>query len=429
MPREALNEYVRSQFPALKNEIKGRPAAYLDGPAGYQVPSRVIRAVEDYFVNMNANTEGAFITSKKNDEMINSARHIFADFFNCSWDEVVFGANMTTMNFALSLALMREMQAGDRVIITELDHEGNRGPWQQLQKRGIIIDEVAVDIDTCTLDMNDFSKKLNPNTKVVAVTHASNCVGTITDVKKIVAMAKDAGAYTVIDAVHYAAHGPIDVKGIGTDFLLCSVYKFFGPHIGVMYAKTGVLSKLTPLKVNAQYNYPPYMMETGTLHQEGIAGAAEAVDFVADAGEKYGSESQAKTANEKATRRKRIVEGLLAFKSYEEELTKYLIDELSHMKEVTIYGPPEGYPRTSTVSITNNDYTPRQIAEYLGDRGIFVWDGDFYAVKLVERLGLGDKGGVIRIGIAPYNTKEELSRLITALKDKESLENFIKRRE
>ncbi len=429
MPRETLNEYVRNQFPALKNEVDGKPAAYLDGPAGYQVPRRVIRAVEDYFVNMNANTEGAFVTSKKNDEMINSARHIFADFFNCSWDEVVFGANMTTMNFALSLALMREMQAGDRVIITELDHEGNRGPWQQLRERGIIIDEVAVDIDTCTLDMNDFSKKLNPNTKVVAVTHASNCVGTITDVKKIVALAKDAGAYAVIDAVHYAAHGPIDVKEMGADFLLCSAYKFFGPHIGAMYAKRDVLSKLTPLKVNEQFNYPPYMMETGTLHHEGIAGAAEAVEFVADVGEKFGGKFKSKTANEETTRRKRIVEGLLVFESYEEELTKYLIDELSHIKEVTIYGPPEGYPRTSTVSITHNDYTPRQIAEYLGDRGIFVWDGDFYAVKLVERLGLGDKGGVIRIGIAPYNTKEELSRLITALNDKEALENFIKRSE
>ena len=424
--RNELNEYLRAQFPALKNEFKGQPIAYLDGPGGYQIPERVFRAIEDYLINMNANVQGAFITSKRNDEMIKNSRYAFADFFNCSWDEVVFGANMTTLNFALSQALMREMEAGDKVLITELDHEGNRGPWEALQDRGIIIEEIEVDVSTCTLDMNNYKLKLTPNTKVVAVTAASNAVGTITDIDRIVAMAKEIGAYTVVDAVHYAAHKPIDVQKIGTDFLICSVYKSFGPHIGVMYVKKEVLNKLRPLKVRPQYNYPPYMFETGTLNHEGIAGAAEAVEFVADIGAKFGNDFQSEKEDLK-NRRNRIVAGLQAIASYEEELTTFLINELCNNCEVKIFGPPLRHPRTSTVSFTYKGYTANQLAGYLGDRGLFVWAGDFYATKLVERLGLRDMGGLIRIGIAPYNTKDELERLIKAVKDKKSLESFLER--
>jgi cysteine desulfurase family protein (TIGR01976 family) len=401
-------DYIRNQFPALKNKYKKHLMAFLDGPGGYQVPNRVIKAMTKYLTEMNANTEGAFITSKKNDEMIKEARNAFADFFNCSWDEVIFGANMTTLNFSLSQALSREMHEGDRVIITEIDHEGNRGPWLELKNREIVVDEVELDIKTCTLNIDDFKKKLTKNTKVVALNYASNGVGT----------------FTIVDAVHYAAHKPIDVRKLGADFLLCSAYKFFGPHIGVMFAKKDILEKLNTLKVRPQSNYPPYKFETGTLNQEGIAGAAEAVEFVADIGEKYGGENDIKKKKMESCRRSKIVDGLLLFDRYEKELTKYLIEELSRIREVHIYGPPEGYPRTSTVSFTYKDCTPKKIAKYLGEKGIFVWDGDFYATRLVEKLGLGNKGGLVRIGIAPYKTKEELTALIRALNDKRSLENY-----
>ncbi len=422
---QTLSTHMRKELPSLANTVNGYPVAFLDGPGGYQVPQTVIDAVEDYLINANANVEAAFKTSRKTDQMLKDARCTFADFFNCLSNEVVFGANMTTLNFALAQALMREMTVGDKVLITEIDHEGNRAPWEQLRDRGIIVEEVAVDTETCTLDMDDFERKLSPVTKVVAVNYASNAVGTITDVKKIVEMAHSVGAFSIVDAVHYAAHRPINVREIGTDFLFCSAYKFFGPHIGVMYAKKEVLSKLSPMRVRPQKSYPPDMIETGTLHHEGIAGAAAAVDFVADIGAKFGKESKKSAESNDDTRRNLIVASLLAFYEYEEGLTQYLIRELSNIDGIKIYGPPAGHPRTSTVSFTYNGFTPYEVADYLGKRGLFVWHGDFFATRLVERLGLRDQGGLIRVGIAPYNTREELTRLIDSLNDKAALRTFV----
>jgi len=409
---EALSVYVRKAFPAMKRKVNGYPAAYLDGPGGYQVPQTVIDAVEDYLINGNANVEGAYETSRKTDRMLEDAREVFADFFNCNADEVSFGANMTTLNFALSQALVREMKPGDKVLITEIDHEGNRGPWEQLRDRGIIVEEIAFDTEKCVLDFEDLKRRLTPGTKLVAVNYASNAVGTITDVKKIVEMAHAVGALTMVDAVHFAAHRPIDVQEIGTDFLLCSVYKFFGPHIGVLYAKKEVMAKLRTLRLRPQKDYPPYKIETGTLHQEGIAGSIAAVEFIADVGEKYG-----KGISSAASRREKIVAGLEAVDAYEENLTQHLLDELKGIDGIRVYGPPAGHPRTSTVSFTYNGFTPFEVADFLGKKGLFVWHGDFYATKLVERLGLMQSGGLIRIGIAPYNTKEEIDRLLGYLKD------------
>lgn len=289
--RDALTEYVRKQFPALKRELRGLPIAYLDGPGGYQMPESVINTVSDYFVNMNANEGSQFETAEKTSMMIQNARGVFADFFNCAWDEVVFGANMTTLNFALAQALMREMTAGDRVLITEIDHEANRGPWLQLQERGIIVEEVALAVSTCTLDMKDLREKISRRPRVVAVNYASNGVGTISDVQEIVRMSHNVSAYTAVDAVHYAAHGPIDVRKLNTDFLLCSAYKFFGPHVGVLYAKKDVLNRLHPQNLRTQHQHPPFVMETGTLHHEGIAGAAAAVEFIADIGLRFAQDS------------------------------------------------------------------------------------------------------------------------------------------
>ena len=413
-----INEYIRNRFPSLKREINGHPIAYLDGPGGYQVPDTVIQAVRNYFIEMNANVGDEFENARNTENLIRNTREIFADFFNCSWEEVVFGANMTTLNFFLALALAREMKAGDRVLITELDHEANRGPWLQLRERGIVVEDAAMDPKTCTLDMTDFEHKLAKKPKVAAINYACNGVGTISDVKKLIQMSHEAGAYTVVDAVHYAAHGPIDVREIDADFLLCSAYKFFGPHIGVMYGKKAVMRRLTPLNLRTQYQHPPHMMETGTLHHEGIAGAAAALEFIADVGLKV-------QRDDRGNRRSRIVAGLRAFETYEKPLTRYLMEVLvREVPEITLYGPPEKYPRTSTVSFIYDGNTPSQVAKYLGSRGIFVWAGHFYAARLVERLGLEDRGGLIRVGIAPYNTRAELDRLIHALKDGGALRRF-----
>ena len=424
-----MSEYIRNRFPSLKREINGYPIAYLDGPGGYQVPESVIHAVQNYLIHMNANVGDEFETAQNTDFTIRNAREIFADFFNCSWDEVAFGANMTTLNFSLAQALVREMTPGDTVLITELDHEANRGPWLQLKDRGIVVEDVAMDLNTCTLDMTDFKQKLASKPKVVAVNYACNGVGTISDVKKLIHMSHEMGAYTVVDAVHYAAHAPIDVREIDTDFLLCSAYKFFGPHIGVLYAKKNVLSRLTPMNLKTQLQSPPHMIETGTLHHEGIAGAEAAVAFIADVGKKFGnqidSHSDSISMETGNNRRNQIVAGLLAFEAYEHPLTRHLTEALAKdIPNATLYGPPDGHPRTSTVSFTYDGYTPSQVAKYLGNRGVFVWAGHFYAMRLVERLGLNDKGGLIRVGIAPYNTQEELDRLIDALKNEDALRRF-----
>ena len=423
---DQVTEYVRKQFPALKREVNGLPAAYLDGPGGYQVPESVIAAIRHYLVDLNANVGQQFETAQNTSAMIQDARDIFADFFNCSWNEVVFGANMTTLNFALAQALVRQLKPGDTVLITELDHEANRGPWLQLQDRGIEVAEVAMDIETCTLDMEDLQNKLLKKPKVVAVNYACNGVGTISDVKNIIRMAHEVDAITVVDAVHYAAHGPLDVNRLDVDFLLCSAYKFFGPHIGVMYAKKEILSRLNPLNLRTQQQAAPFMIETGTLHHEGIAGASAAVEFIADIGLKFGDEFDGQTAALKESRRNQIIAGLRVFENYEMALTAHLIEAItSRISKATLYGPVAGHPRTSTVSFTYEGYTADQVAKYLGDRGLFVWGGHFYAIRLVERLGLLDRGGLVRVGIAPYNQRAELDRLLEALSDEDALKRFV----
>jgi cysteine desulfurase family protein (TIGR01976 family) len=410
-------EYVRNQFPALDLTVKDYQAAFLDGPSGYQLPNSVIDAVNDYLINKNANVGGAYPTSRRTVETIKSAREAFADFFNCSDDEVAFGANMTSLSFSLSQALVRGMKAGDKVLITQMDHDANRSPWIELRERGIVIEDVAVDANTCTLDMEEFKTKLTDNTKVVACNYAQNAVGTISDIREIIAMAHEVGAVTVVDAVHYAAHRPIDVQAIGTDFLICSAYKFFGPHIGILYGKKEIFGNLQTLRVRFQKPIPPNMIETGTLNHEGIAGAAAAVEFVADIGSRFGNTPQIeKQINHLQGRRHDIVAGLLVIGAYEHQLMEYFIKGLESIKALTLYGPPADHPRTSTVSFTYNGHTAAEVAQYLAAKGLFVTNGDFYASSMIDRLGLRDQGGLVRIGIAPYNTKEELDRVIDALR-------------
>ena len=408
-------DYIRRQFPSLAVQVNGYPAAYFDGPGGTQTPQMVIDALVDYLSGKNANVGHNFFTAQATFDTIRDCRKAMADFLGCSWDEVSFGQNMTTLNTTLALALARDMTPGDEILITQLDHEANRGPWLNLKDRGIVIREAKVDLETLTVDRDDFRGKLHENTKVAAFGWASNAVGTISDVKQMATWAHEVGALTVVDAVHYALHGPIDVKEIDTDFLVCSAYKFFGPHIGVMYAKKEILEKLRTYIIRCQYDRPPFKIETGTLNHEGIAGAAAAVNFIADIGSKY-LHNFTEQINPYQGRRRNIIAGMLALEAYEQPLARRLINELGQMDRVTVYGPPPGHPRTSTVSFTLEKVNAKNVAETLGAKGLFVWDGHFYAIRLIECLGLMERGGLVRIGLAPYNTAEEIERLLAEVK-------------
>ena len=409
--------YVRSQFPALKRTIDGRPAAYLDGPGGTQTPRRVLDAVRDYLVDHNANSGGRFATGEETDATIAQAHRAGADFLGCEPAEVSFGANMTTLTYFLAEALGRRLQPGDEVVITALDHEANRSPWLQLAERGVVVREVPVDLATCTLDWTAFEALVSRATKVVALGYASNAVGTVNDVARAAALARAAGAWSVVDAVHYALHGPIDVRAVGCDFLLCSAYKFFGPHVGLMFARREATAQVEPLRLATQTPEPPYIWETGTLNFEGMAGTTAAIDFIADLGERHVALVEDRLPAGLKGRRRAVVAGMLAGEVYEQPLAKWLREQLAGIPGVTLYGPPEGSPRTSTVSFTLDGFLAGEAARTLGERGLFVWDGDFYAARLVELLGLAKRGGLIRVGLAPYTTQGELERLVTAVGD------------
>ena len=410
--------YVRSQFPALKRTIDGQPVAYLDGPGGTQTPQRVLDAVQDYLANHNCNIHGAFATSEETDTVIQGAHEAGADLLGCDWDEVSFGANMTTLGFQLSDAVAGDIEPGDEVIVTQLDHEANRGPWTRLAERGAVVREVPVDLSTCTLDWDAFERLVEPGkTKVIAVGYASNAVGTVNDVARAAALAREAGALSVVDAVHYALHGPIDVRAIGCDFLLCSAYKFFGPHVGLMYARREATAVLEPVRLSTQETEPPYVWETGTLNHEGMAGTTAAIDFIADLGERHVATVEDRLPAGLRGRRRAVVAGMLAGEAYEQPLAKRLREQLAAIPGLTLYGPPEGSPRTSTVSFTLGGFLAGEVCRALGARGLFTWDGDFYARRLVDLLGLGERGGLVRVGLAPYTTEGELERLVAAVGD------------
>src|SRR5258707_1399138 len=279
--------WVREQFPSLKLQVNGHAAAFLDGPAGTQVPKQVMDAVQNYFLTANANTYGAFLTSRRNDEMILAARAAMTDFFNCDGSEVVFGQNMTTTTFALARAISRELKAGDEIVVTTLDHDANVAPWRALEEKGVVVRQIDIREADCTLDLDDLKRKITPKTKLVAVGYASNAVGTINPVAQITQLAHDAGALMFIDAVHYAPHGPIDVLALDCDFLVCSPYKFFGPHMGTLYGKRERLLQFQPYKVRPATDALPDRWETGTQVQELIAGIGAAVDYLAELGHRH----------------------------------------------------------------------------------------------------------------------------------------------
>ncbi|HMO57449.1 MAG TPA: cysteine desulfurase-like protein [Roseiflexaceae bacterium] len=403
--------WIRGQFPALTQEVANRPAVFFDGPGGTQVPQRVIDAVSTYFVSANANTHGAFLTSRRSDEYIVAAHAGMADLLGCDPDEVVFGHNMTTLTFALSRSFGREIKAGDEILLTRLDHDANVAPWMALAEQGAVIRFVDVDTEDCTLDMDDLQRQLGPRTRLVAFGFASNAVGTINDVAEITRLAHAAGALVYIDAVHYAPHGPIDVRALDVDFLACSPYKFFAPHMGALYGKREHLERLHPYKVRPAADTIPDRWETGTKNHEGLAGVAAAIDYLADLGAQVAGTTT-------AGRRDRILTAMEAIKAYERELSVKLIEGLLAVPGLTFYGisdPARFDWRTPTVSFRMAGYTPQALADYLGERGIFAWNGNYYALNLSQRLGVEDQGGMLRIGLVHYNTAEEVDRLLQTL--------------
>jgi len=402
--------WVRQQFPSLKLQVLGRPVAFLDGPAGTQVPKQVMDAVQNYFLTANANTYGAFASSRRNDAMVASARRAMADFFNCDSNEVVFGQNMTTITFALARAIGREMKPGDEIVVTTLDHDANVAPWRALEEKGVVIRQVDIRESDCTLDLDDLKRKITAKTKLVAVGYASNMVGTINPVAEITKLAHAAGALMFIDAVHFAPHGLINVKALDCDFLACSPYKFFGPHMGTLYGKREHLERFKPYKVRPATDVPPECWETGTQVQELIAGIAAAVDYIAELGRHCDSTAK--------SRREALPAAYRATHQYETGLLTRLIAGLQAIPGMRIFGITDAKrfdERCSTLSFRLGDHHPTKIAAFLGDRGIFTWDGNFYALNLSERLGVEQHGGVLRVGLVHYNTAEEVDRLLAAL--------------
>lgn len=412
---------VRTHFPALGLEQDGQPVVYLDNPGGTQVPLECIEAIAQYLASANANTGGAFLTSQRTDAMLAEAHAAMADFLNAADPrEIAFGANMTTLTFAVSRAIGRTLQAGDEIVVTALDHDANVAPWQALaEERGIVVRMAEVDTATCTLDMPDLREKINERTKVVAVGYASNAVGTINDVATTVQWARDAGALSYIDAVHYAPHAPIDVQALGCDFLVCSAYKFFAPHLGILYGRLPLLERLPANKVRPASDEPPVKWETGTLNHECLAGLVATLDYLATLGRAHADEDAAAFTG-MSGRRRELHAALAAIQRYERGLAGRLLAGLRALPGATIYGlvAEEDLPRrVPTVALTIAGHTPRELAEALGSRGIFCWDGNYYALTLMERLGLEPTGGALRIGLAHYNTAAEVDRLLAALRE------------
>ncbi len=441
---------VRAQLPSLAQSVNGQPAAFLDGPGGTQVPQRVIDAISNYLRRDNANTGGAYATSRRTDAMIAEARAAMADFLHCAADEVAFGPNMTTLTYAMSRAIGRELKPGDEIVVTRLDHDANVSPWLQMaEDRNITVRWAEIHDEDCTLDLADLASKINSKTKLVAAGYASNAVGTINPVKEIVRLAHASGALAYIDAVHYGPHGLIDVTALDCDFLACSTYKFFGPHMGVLYGKREHLQRLRPYKVRPNTNAIPNCWEWGTLNHECIAGIAACVEYIADIGRglangvtnaatkmrvphpsrlsKGGNDAaDTRTGNETGTseRRAAIEAAYAAIHEHELALLERMMAGLQKLSGlvsgVKIYGitdPARFHERCATFAVRIKGHTPLELATKLGDRGIFTWDGNYYALNLTEHLDVEKSGGFLRIGLVHYNTAEEVDRLLAALRE------------
>lgn len=402
--------------------LDAHSAVFFDNPGGTQVPESVIDAVSSYYKTANANVGGAFETSRRTDAVVAEARAAAADLLNAPHPEtIVFGPSMTALTFHLARSLADTIQPGDEIVVTALDHDANVAPWADLEAAGATLRVVPVHLADGTLDMDGFEAALSPRTKWVAVTHASNAVGTVPDVKRLTQMAHNAGALVFIDAVQYAPHGPIDVQDLGCDFLACSPYKFFGPHMGILYGRAEHLTRLTPHKVKPSKDVLPYRWELGTLNHEGMAGVSAAVAYLESVGSLYGQPFRAEYAGQGyAGRRLTLKTALHAIRAYEQSLSQHLITSLQSLPDVTLYGLTDLNrldERLPTVAFTWPRLSPRETAEHLAQHGICVWSGNYYALRLMEALGLEGHGGAVRVGLAHYNTPAEVDKMIAALRD------------
>jgi cysteine desulfurase family protein (TIGR01976 family) len=399
----SINE-IRSHFPALERRHEGFPVAYFDGPGGTQTAREVVEAISDYLLNHNANTHWSYPTSAETDALLLAARESFADFFNCEPHEVSFGNNMSTITFHISRSIGRGLGPGDEIVVTELDHHANVDPWLEMAKeRGLTVRKVRVLAETGQLDWDDLESKVGEKTRVLAIGAASNALGTINDVQRAARLAHQFGALVYVDAVHYAPHHVIDVRALECDFLACSAYKFYGPHVGVLYGRAELLESLDVPKLAPAPNEAPDRLETGTQNHEGICGAAAAVNMLAALGQG-------------ATRRERIVNAMTELHEEGTRLVRHLWDGLRAIEGVTVYGPDPSQPRTPTVSFTLRDVPAAELTKYLVKRGIFTSHGDFYAQTVVEKLGKSEQG-LLRVGCSCYTTIEEIDRLLAGVRE------------
>lgn len=404
-PGIATVDAIRAQFPALSRYEGPYPVAYFDGPGGTQVSSRVVDAMSDYLLHHNANTHWAYPTSAETDALLDNARVVMADFLGASAGEISFGANMTTILFHISRAIGRTLAPGDEIIVTELDHHANIAPWQALaRERGAVLRWIPLDLTTFRHEAGALERLLSPRTKVVAIGAASNILGTVSDVRALVATARAAGAITVVDAVHLAPHARIDVRTIDADFVLCSAYKFYGPHIGVCYGRHDATAALDLPRLEPAPDFVPECLETGTQNHEGIVGAAAAVEFFAS------------LAPEGGSRRERLDAAMQGLHEASDRLCTQLWTGLAEIQGVTMYGPPPDTARTPTISFHVRGHPSEQVARRLAPRGVFVSHGDFYASTVARRIGLADEG-LVRAGCACYTTADEVARLVEGIRD------------
>ena len=397
---------IRSQFPALSRIVEGQPAAYLDGPGGTQAPESVIDAMAGFMRAGGSNHGGPFASSRETDAVTESARQAIADLFGASADEIAFGQNMTSLTLSVSRALGATWQPGDNIVVTRLDHDGNVWPWV-IAARDANAEVRWLDFDPddgCRLETETITSIVDARTRLVAMTRASNAVGTITDPRPVIEAAHAVGALTYVDAVHYSPHGLVDVAALGTDFLAASAYKFFGPHTGCLYGRTEVLESVAAYKLRAAPDNPPDKWETGTQSFESLAGVAAAVDYISSLG-----------AGE--TRRDQLRSAMKRIGVYERSLSERFLNGVADIPGATLYGRDVADGRTPTFAVAINGRHPATVAQALGDQGIFVWSGDYYAVEVMRRLGVADQGGLVRIGFAHYNTIDEVDRVLGALAD------------
>ncbi len=406
------NTWARRQFPALGRREGGEAVVYFDNPAGTQIPRRVERHMREYFTYSNANTHGEFATSLRTDALIARARDLCAAFLGASsGSEIVLGPNMTTLAYSLSRAIGRVLSPGDEIIVSDLDHDANISPWLALAERGISVQRIPVRREDCTLDLERYAQLLSPRTKLVAVGYASNAVGTINDVARMTELAHAAGAWVWVDAVHYAPHGPIDVQALGVDFLVCSAYKFFGPHLGILWGRADLLEALPADQVRPAPKSGPEKFETGTKNHEGIAGLIGAFGYLAELG---GGAGTAALDDPRAV----LLRTMTAVRAYEVSLAGLMLDALRSVQGLSIVGltePADLARRVPTFAFTLDGMTSPDVSFHLAGRGIFTWAGNHYAQTLMESLGLEERGGVVRVGAVHYNTAGEVARLVEAL--------------